>query len=282
MIKLNEVKNYKDLIKLKKKNTEIKSKNDCYITICMVIAVILFFYVGISALILGIVVSAFILVKNSIEVVPNYEKYYYKTFFPNLLEYMEISDLTKLSKTDGENLLSRSGLKSLTDGSIDCCTCFLKKHNEYNYFGFYKKSEATDDDTEITFDGLFFVKELQEPLFVDLKIQDFRLKESGFLNQKGYSGSVKINQKNVVLNEKCIKLLGELENRYGRVYMVSKNNYLSIQFLDFGTCSKYSLDPYLEDGCDTEDHFRIIELSRLEDQFSTIIEELLGEFQFLK
>lgn len=282
MINLNEMKLYQDLIKLKKKNEKIKSKYDKYIIIGILILIALLSYVGVGAIIFFILIIVVFKTKNYAEVMPVYHKFYYETFFPDLLERVGISDMTKIEFSDSEKLLRRSGLYNLEDGSMHSCTCFLRKNNEFNYFGCYKKTVSSDDGVETTFDGTFFIKELQSPLYSDIIIKKFRLSDESVFNKKGYSGMVTINNKEIRLNDNCIKLLGELEKRYGKVYLLTKNNCLAIQFADFETCSNYRLNPYLENGQDTDNHFQFIELSMLEEEFSSLIQELLSELQYSK
>lgn len=282
MFNVNGVPGYKELLKIKKSNTEQNKKFNFFIFGFLIISIILMFYIGVTPFVFFIVFTCFAKLISSVNIYPKYEDYYYNTFLPNVCSYMGVYDLSYIDNQECRYVVNQSGLNCLTDGSIDIETCFIKKDNEFNHFGFYRKSESDDDGTTITFDGLFFVKELNDPLYTTFKIKNFRVKKISVLNKKGYSGKVIVNNKEVLLNDKCIKLLGELENRYGRVYMVLSKRYLAIQFFGSNVCNKYKVNPFLEKGVDTEDHLRIIELSNMEKDFSGIIEELLGEIQFLK
>lgn len=282
MFNVGGVPGYKELFKMKQKNTAQNKKFNFSIFGFLIISILLMFYIGVTPFVFFIVFVSFAKLINGVSIYPKYESYYYNTFLPSVCNYMGVNDLSYVEREEGRYVINQSGLNCLTNGSVDLSTCFLRKENEFNYFGFYKKSETDDDSTTITFDGFFFVKELNDPLYTTFKIKNFRTKKMSVLNKKGYSGKVVVNNKDVILNDKCIKLLGELENRYGRVYMVLGRNYLAIQFFGSNVCNKYKVNPYLENGIDAENHLRIIELSNMEKEFSSIVDELLGEIQFLK
>lgn len=282
VIKLKDVNNYEDLIKLKNKNTKIKSKSNLYIFLVLALAGILSFYVGAFLILSNWLFIFFFKVIYYLSICSHYKKYYYEKFYPELLEYIGIHDLMYIKDADGKKIIKKSGLNRLTSGGILSITCFHKSSNEFNYFGYYKQTQGNEHHSETTFDGYFFIKETKDPLPFNLTIKCFGFSNTNLLNEKYFSGSVTLNGRDVKLSENCIKLLADLEQRFGRAFIVVNENCIAVQFHKLGTDSNYELMPYLENGVDTEDHFRIIELSNLEKEFSSIVDELLGEIQFLK
>lgn len=287
MINLQEIKEYQDLLNLKRKNTIKRKILELYITIFFIITILIILWMNISlALFLTIMFILFFIdliiffrPVDEMSAYSNYKDYYYQTFLPSVCSHFNIQKLLCIDRNKGIDLLEKSGLYKLIPGTIDSFTCFLTEENEFNYFGFYTKFEAHYRGSQTTFDGLFFIKEQMDPLLLNLKIKDFKASTFNIFNKKGYSGTILVNDKEILLNDKCIKLLKELESRFGTVYLVANSNYLAVQFSKLLTKEHYLLNPYLEKGIDSEDHLKFIEFSNLEKEFSHIIQELLSEIQ---
>lgn len=234
-----------------------------------------------SLIIFGIVLSV---VSNAIILstkVPEYSEFYYRKFFPELLKSNGIYDLKRIDNEIGAQMVRDSGLSRFTNGSIKKMNCFESGSHSFSHFGYYKKIKRhrskNGNTSTTTFDGLFFIRKVPNNQSSNLKLVGFKTSKSSTLSNQYYSGKVFVNNKSITLSKESIKMLRELENEFGRLYISINNGYLAVQFLKFGTCQSYRLYPYLKHGKDTEDHFKIINLSNRIKDIDYIISKVLED-----
>lgn len=281
MINLKGAQFYSQLMDLKRNNT--KKMSILYFNSILIIALSIVLSCGRTFLIsifatLGLLFFCSI---RYISMISDYEFYYYETFFPELLSSMGIYYLNFVPEKTGIEVIKKSGLNLLTEGNISQSTCFYSNNNYFNYFGYYKKTKEIKSGKHtsnvINFDGYFFVKELDEDYPFDFRIVDFKQQNESFFNKKGYTGKAFLNYKEVQLSSYSIEQLASLQKEFGRLYISIENSYLAIQFLELGKCAQYMLNPCLEKGKDSDDHFKIIELSKLDAKIAPIFNQVLED-----
>lgn len=272
---------YDQLFETKKENSKKKRKLFETVAFWLFVSFVLSFILSELIFIVTVVVCFIVVLCKYATLVPDYESFYYMTFFPELLKHIGINDMRPIRTEKGRGHVRRSGLDILTNGRIMQLSCFEKDSNEFNYFGYYRKSERRHNGKEsrnvTTFDGLFFLKEVEEKRLFDFRVVAFKPQDENVFNKKGYSGAVFLNYEKYQLSDHAIDLLAGLYSEFGKVYISYEEGYLGIQFLNFGTCYSYNLNPYLKKGEDTEDHFKIIELSKLDSKIAPVVYELLED-----
>lgn len=281
MINLTGTNFYNELLDLKRKNSNKRKKNLETSAFLFVLSFILSLKFSALICIITVVALFWCNLINYTSMIPNYESFYYLTFLPQLLNHVGIYDLGFVKEQEGYKRIRKSGLDLLTKGNIVQSTCFYKESNEFNYFGYYRKTKKVHQGKEsrdvTTFDGYFFMKKIQEESLFDFRIVGFKPQDENILNKKGYSGKAFLNYEEFTLSDRAIDLLTGLQKEFGKIYLCLEDGYLAIQFLSFGTCTSYNLEPCLKKGVDTEDHFKIIELSKMDSKIAPIVNELLED-----
>lgn len=281
MVDLKDVPYYDELLKMKKENMKVKRKGLKYAAIIMLVCTLLSFKFSLFPFIFGIVISVLINVIMHESRMPEYEKFYYEKFFPELLKLNGIYDLEFVQSEKGSQIIRSSGLSGLTDGSIQQMGCFKRKSNAFKYFGYYEKIKRhrskNRNSSTTTFDGFFFIKKLYNKPEFNFELIGFKATTPNAINKKGYFGRAFVNNQKVTLSETSVRLLKELESEYGKVFISLNDDYLGVQFFKFGSCQFNRLYPYLKNGKDEEDHFKIINLSNRNEKLVPIIDQLLAD-----
>lgn len=272
---------YDQLFDFKKANSNRRKKVWKNSALFLILAFILSFKFSSLVFIFTVVALLLVHLNDCASLIPKYQTYYFLTFFPELVKYMGIHDLKFIKEEQGEKLIRKSGLDLLTEGNVRQVDCFCKESNEFNYFGYYKKTkkvhQGKDTKYVTTFDGLFFIKEVKEDRPFDFRVVGFKPQDENIFNKKGYTGRAFLNYEEFQLSDRAIDLLTGLQKEFGKLYISFEDGYLAIQFLNLGTCYDYNLEPCLKRGEDTDDHFKIIELSKIDSKIAPIVNELLQD-----
>lgn len=283
MTNLNEIAFYNELMELKRANMKVRNRALKRTACIMAPFIFLSLKFNLFFMVPGIVVSVLYNVIVRTLLLPDYEKFYYQKFFPELLNSLDIYDLKLVSDQQGSNFIRSSGLFGLSQGFIHQMGCFKRERNEFKYFGYYEKIKkernSEDNSYSTTFEGTFFIKQLEKKSDISFKLIMFKAQKPNIFNKKGYTGKCFLNDEKFILSEKSVKLLKELQDEYGKVSISLHKKYLAVQFYKLRSCICFGLNPYLKKGEDTEDHFKIIELSNRDSKISYILFQVLEDIK---